>query len=119
MKRATQLGMAWVFETAVRVILQKNEGAMEIGLKMESVIESCRFGNLEYGEAVREFKKRYVSQVLIDSAFNQSRAARVLGMHRNTLSRTIAELEIDLDALRLRKPIQSAELLRQVESRSA
>jgi len=45
---------------------------------------------------VREFKKRFILAVLEENKGNQCRAARELGMHRNTLSRTLAELEIDL-----------------------
>jgi Fis family transcriptional regulator len=100
--------MEWAFLDAVRVIFHKTGEAMELGKQMEHVIEACRFGNLNYAEAVREFKKRFIGQVLTDHAFNQSRAARELGMHRNTMSRTISELEIDIEQLRLhKKPIQS------------
>ena len=40
---------------------------------------------------------------------NQSKAARELGMHRNTLSRTISELDLDLGELRnaARRPPRS------------
>jgi transposase-like protein len=41
---------------------------------------------------------------------NQCKAARELGMHRNTLSRTISELKLDLRAVRdgTRRPPRSA-----------
>jgi len=53
-----------------------------------------------YSEAVREFKKLFIITVLEENNGNQCKAARQLGMHRNTLSRTIAELKVDVRALR-------------------
>jgi len=61
-------------------------------------------------EAVREFKKRFIFTVLQENHGNQCKAARELGMHRNTLSRTIAELKMDVRTLRdgARRPPRSA-----------
>jgi len=53
-----------------------------------------------YVEAVREFRKVFIATVLQKNNGNQSQAARELGMHRNTLSRTVYALELDLRALR-------------------
>jgi DNA-binding NtrC family response regulator len=63
-----------------------------------------------YSEAVREFKKRFILAVLQENQGNQCRAARELAMHRNTLSRTIAELRLDMRAVRdlSRRPPRSA-----------
>jgi len=66
-----------------------------------------------YGEAVREFKKVFIAHVLAQHNGNQCKAARQLGMHRNTLSRTIAELALDVkdirrDASERRRPPRSA-----------
>jgi len=63
-----------------------------------------------YSEAVREFKKRFLLTVLQENQGNQCKAARQLGMHRNTLSRTIAELNVDVRQLRdgARRPPRSA-----------
>lgn len=47
-----------------------------------------------YAEFVRETKKRFIRHVLLACNGNQCRAAIELGMHRNTLSRTIAELRL-------------------------
>ena len=57
-------------------------------------------GGILYSEAVREFKKRFILTVLEENNGNQCKAARELGMHRNTLSRTIDELKIDVRAVR-------------------
>ena len=56
-----------------------------------------------YSEAVREFKKVYLTHVLRECKGNQCMAARRLGMHRNTLGRTLAELGLDARALRKSK----------------
>jgi DNA-binding NtrC family response regulator len=63
-----------------------------------------------YSEAVREFKKRFIITVLQENHGNQCKAARELGMHRNTLSRTIEELKIDMRNVRdgVRRPPRSA-----------
>jgi Fis family transcriptional regulator, factor for inversion stimulation protein len=56
-----------------------------------------------YSEAVREFKKVFISHVLQQNRGNQCKAARQLGMHRNTLSRTLTELGLDVSEIRKNK----------------
>ena len=65
---------------------------------------------ITYSEAVCEFKKKFILTVLQDCKGNQCKAARQLGMHRNTLSRTIAELKLNAKELRTgtRRPPRSA-----------
>jgi len=48
-----------------------------------------------FDEAVGEFEKRFIKGVLERVEGNQSRAAQVLGIHRNTLSRKITEYKLD------------------------
>jgi DNA-binding protein Fis len=55
---------------------------------------------LPYAECVRAFKKEFVVLVLVAHRGNQCRAAHSLGMHRNTLARTLAELKIDARLIR-------------------
>jgi DNA-binding NtrC family response regulator len=66
-------------------------------------------GGLTYAEAVREFKRRYIQEVLAANKGNQVKAARELAMHRNTLSRTMAELEMDATQIKmgLKRPVAS------------
>lgn len=47
-----------------------------------------------FDEAVEEFEKRFIKRVLDRANGNQSRAAQVLGIHRNTLSRKIDDYKI-------------------------
>ena len=78
--------------------------------QLEALILQMYRSNILYSEAVREFKKKFILTVLQENKGNQCRAARQLGMHRNTLSRTIAELKIDVRQLRdgVKRPPRSA-----------
>ena len=78
--------------------------------QLESLIMQMYKSNILYSEAVCEFKKRFILTVLEENKGNQCRAARELGMHRNTLSRTITELRIDMRQVRdgAKRPPRSA-----------
>lgn len=78
--------------------------------QLEALVMQMYKSGILYSEAVREFKKRFILTVLQETQGNQCKAARQLGMHRNTLSRTIAELKVDLRGLRdgARRPPHSA-----------
>ncbi len=68
--------------------------------QLEALVAQMYGSGIYYAEAVREFKRRYILTVLENNHGNQCKAARELGMHRNTLSRTIAELDLDLSQVR-------------------
>jgi DNA-binding NtrC family response regulator len=68
--------------------------------QLEALVMQMYKSGIFYSEAVREFKKLFIITVLEENSGNQCKAARQLGMHRNTLSRTIAELKVDVRALR-------------------
>jgi Fis family transcriptional regulator, factor for inversion stimulation protein len=76
------------------------------------VVHMFRTG-ITYSEGVCEFKKKFILTVLQDCNGNQCKAARLLGMHRNTLSRTIADLKLDAKGLRdgTRRPPRSVHTL--------
>lgn len=77
--------------------------------QLEALIMQMYKSNILYSEAVREFKKKFILTVLQENNGNQCRAARELGMHRNTLSRTLDELKIDVRQLRdAKRPPRSA-----------
>ncbi len=79
--------------------------------QLEALIMQMYKSGILYNEAVREFKKRFILTVLQENKGNQCKTARQLGMHRNTLSRTITELELDIKSLRgggTRRPPRSA-----------
>jgi Fis family transcriptional regulator len=68
--------------------------------ELNALINQMHQGGILYTEAVREFRKAFIATVLRGNNGNQSKAARELGMHRNTLSRTVSALRLDIRALR-------------------
>jgi DNA-binding NtrC family response regulator len=77
--------------------------------ELETLVTQMHAGGITYAEAMREFKRRFLLEVLAHHRGNQCKAAKELGMHRNTLSRTIAELDIDPTQIRngLKRPPRS------------
>ena len=89
--------------------------------QLEALVLQMYKSGILYSEAVREFKKRFILTVLQENQGNQCKAARQLGMHRNTLSRTIAELDLDVRQLRdvARRPPRSARPAMVMEKKAA
>ena len=54
--------------------------------ELDGLITQMHSAGIPYTEAVRQFKKRYILEVLAHHKGNQCKAADELGMHRNTLS---------------------------------
>ncbi len=77
--------------------------------ELESLVTQMHSSGIPYDEAVREFKKQYLREVLVAHRGNQCKAADELGIHRNTLSRTMADLGLDLAQVRteLKRPPRS------------
>jgi len=65
--------------------------------QLEALIQQMVEKGIRYDAIVQDFEKCYISRVLERVKGNQSRAARTLGMHRNTLSRKIAEYNLTTD----------------------
>ena len=49
---------------------------------------------IHYEDALREFDRRFISEVVDKSNGNLCKAADTLGVHRNTLARKMKELKI-------------------------
>jgi len=62
--------------------------------ELDRLVEEMITKGIRYEEAHREFEKRFISRVLVKVDGNLCRAADLLGMHRNTLSRKLAEYRI-------------------------
>lgn len=77
--------------------------------ELDALITQMHAAGISYSDAVRQFKKRYILEVLAHHRGNQCKAATELGMHRNTLSRTLAELHMDTAQIRkgMRRPVMS------------
>ena len=63
--------------------------------QLESLIGMMVERGILLDEAVTEFEKKFIRRVLERSNGNQSRAAKELGIHRNTLSRKVGEYKLD------------------------
>ena len=68
--------------------------------ELDGLITQMHSSGIPYSDAVRQFKKRYILEVLAHHKGNQCKAADELGMHRNTLSRTLSELDLDTAQIR-------------------
>lgn len=77
--------------------------------ELDNLVTQMHAGGITYDEAVREFKRRFILEVLASHRGNQCKAAKELGVHRNTLSRILTELDIDPVQVRhgLRRPPRS------------
>ena len=77
--------------------------------ELDALITQMHSVGISYTDAIRQFKKRYILEVLAHHKGNQCKAATELGMHRNTLSRTLAELDLDTAQIRkgMRRPVMS------------
>lgn len=63
--------------------------------QLESLIMQLVDREVPYPAALAEFEKKYIARVLERTEGNHCRAARLLGMHRNTLSRKIAAYQLE------------------------
>lgn len=59
--------------------------------RLDRLIAEMVEKGIRFPEASREFERRFISHVLNNLDGNLSKAADRLGIHRNTLSRKIAE----------------------------
>jgi Fis family transcriptional regulator len=59
--------------------------------RLEKLIEEMVDRGVRFEDAVREFEKRFIARVLGRCDGSLTKSADALGMHRNTLSRKIAE----------------------------
>ena len=77
--------------------------------ELDALITQMHTAGISYADAIRQFKKRYILEVLSHHKGNQCKAATELGMHRNTLSRTLAELDMNTAQIRkgMRRPVMS------------
>jgi Fis family transcriptional regulator, factor for inversion stimulation protein len=78
--------------------------------QLEAIISVMRSERLPYEEALREFRKTFISVVLRELRGNQTKAAQRLHIHRNTLSRAIKDLDIETIYLRRRRQLHPRSL---------
>ena len=59
--------------------------------QLERLVDEMVTKGVRFEDAQREFEKKFIAHVLSKSDGNVCKAADLLGIHRNTLSRKMAE----------------------------
>ncbi|MGH9374638.1 MAG: helix-turn-helix domain-containing protein [Terriglobia bacterium] len=63
--------------------------------QLDALINQMIEHEVHYEDAVSEFQKRFLKKALEKHKGNKSKAAQMLGIHRNTLSRILEEARVD------------------------
>jgi Fis family transcriptional regulator, factor for inversion stimulation protein len=63
--------------------------------QLEGLVSQMVERGILFEEALGEFEKKFIKRTLERAQGNQCRAAKMLGIHRNTLSRKIGEYKLD------------------------
>jgi DNA-binding NtrC family response regulator len=67
---------------------------MALKEQLERLVDEMVTKGVRFEDAQREFEKKFIAYVLSQSQGNLGKAADLLGMHRNTLSRKISEYRL-------------------------
>ena len=57
--------------------------------KLEALVSEMIDRGLRYDEAVGEFERKFIMSALEKNRGNQTKAAKAMGIHRNTLNRRL------------------------------
>jgi transcriptional regulator with PAS, ATPase and Fis domain len=63
--------------------------------QLEALVNDMIDHGILFTDAVSEFEKRFIKRMLDKNNGNHSRTAKALGIHRNTLSRKVDDLDLD------------------------
>ena len=61
---------------------------------LDKLIQAMIDKGLTFDDAQREFERQFITRALAKSNFNVCKAAKITGLHRNTLSRKMASYKI-------------------------
>ena len=64
------------------------------------MICNTRITEIPYAEAIRQFQRRYILHLLAKHRCHLGKSAEALNMHRNTLTRTLTALNLDIVKIR-------------------
>ena len=67
---------------------------MALKEQLERLVDEMVAKGVHFEDAQREFEKRFIVHVLAKAEGNLCKAADLLGMHRNTLSRKMTEYRL-------------------------
>jgi Fis family transcriptional regulator, factor for inversion stimulation protein len=59
---------------------------------LDRLVDQMVAGGIDFEDGRREFERRFISRVLSETGGHLSKTADQLGVHRNTLTRKMAEL---------------------------
>ena len=62
-------------------------------IRLEKLVDEMLDGRILLDEAVREFEKLFIQRALQRHGQHLSKTAQILGIHRNTLSKRVADYE--------------------------
>jgi DNA-binding NtrC family response regulator len=62
--------------------------------QLERLVDEMVTKGIRYDEAQREFEKKFITLVLLKADGNLGKAANILGIHRNTLTRKMSEYRL-------------------------
>jgi DNA-binding NtrC family response regulator len=62
--------------------------------QLERLVDEMVAKGVRFEDAQREFEKKFIAQVLTKADGNLCKAADLLGIHRNTLSRKMTEYRL-------------------------
>ncbi|HLO00341.1 MAG TPA: helix-turn-helix domain-containing protein [Pyrinomonadaceae bacterium] len=61
--------------------------------RLEALIDEMLDGNILLAEAVDEFERLYIKKALLRNQEHLSKTAKALGIHRNTISKRVADYQ--------------------------
>ena len=67
---------------------------MALREQLDRLVEDMLSRGVRYEDAQREFEKKFIARALSQSDGSLCKAADLLGMHRNTLSRKMTEYRL-------------------------
>jgi DNA-binding NtrC family response regulator len=65
---------------------------------LSALVQQMLDRGIPFDDAHREFEKVFISRALAKTNFNVCKAAKITGLHRNTLSRKMTEYKIKKSA---------------------
>ena len=67
-----------------------SEGEFGVKDQLEALVTQMIERGLLFEEAISEFEKKFILKVLERNQGNQTKAAKAMGIHRNTLNKKLA-----------------------------
>jgi DNA-binding NtrC family response regulator len=75
-------------------IIQLRELPLDLQSSQAPLVEQCDEEGYDLRKAVQQFEREYIRRVLDKTRWNQTAAARILGIHRNTLLGKIEQFDL-------------------------